>query len=124
MFLESDLQVYHLNLNENKFEDIGFQHVLEAIKNSPSNDIRVIRCNSNNLTSISSIRLAHLLKRSKGRLPIIKLQILTLRDNNLGDMGIETISTFLRKNNTIKYLDLAFNNLGDSALESISEGLK
>lgn len=124
LFLEPKLQVYHLNFNDNQLCDQGFESILEAIKNSASNNIRVIRANSNQLTSLCTIRLAHILKRKKGRLPPIKIQILTLRNNNLGNLGVETISTFLKQNNTIKYLDLAFNNLENNALQAISDALK
>mmetsp|Transcript_38424 Transcript_38424/g.44034 ORF Transcript_38424/g.44034 Transcript_38424/m.44034 type:complete len:119 (-) Transcript_38424:1916-2272(-) len=70
------------------------------------------------------IRLEFILKRKKGRLPIIKLQVLTLRNNKIGTLGAETIGSFMKSNNTIKYLDLSFNQFDDNACESISEMLR
>jgi len=39
-------------------------------------------------------------------------------------MGIENISSILKHNNTLKYLDLSFNHFDDTALAMISESLK
>jgi Ran GTPase-activating protein (RanGAP) involved in mRNA processing and transport len=64
------------------------------------------------------------MKMKKGRLPSIKLQILTLRENGIAKMGIENISLILKNNHTLKYLDLAFNNLDDICLEILSESIK
>ena len=70
------------------------------------------------------IRLEHVLKRKKLTLPVIKLQVLTLRNNKIGNIGAETIGSFLKTNNTLKYLDLSFNLFEDGALESISGALR
>lgn len=39
-------------------------------------------------------------------------------------MGIDNITSFLKNNNTLKYLDISFNFLDDKALEILCEGLK
>ena len=39
-------------------------------------------------------------------------------------MGVENIVSFLKNNNTLKYLDISFNSLEDKALEILSEALK
>lgn len=121
---KEQIDIYHLNLNDNNLLDEGLQHILDALKKCPQNDVRVIRCNNNKLTSLCTVRLAHILKRKKGRLPPIKLQLLTMRDNQIGNMGVENISSFLKTNNTIKYLDLSFCSLHDKSLEILSESLK
>ena len=121
LYTEPDLEIYYINLNKTSIGDKGLEFVLDAIKKAPNNDVRVMRCNSCNLTSLSTVKLEHVLKRKKGALPKIKLQVLTLRNNQLGNMGIENISVFLRLNNTIKYLDLSFTGIDDAGLEIISE---
>jgi len=43
LFLEPNLSVYHINLNNNNLQDEGFEHILDAIKKNLTNDVRVIR---------------------------------------------------------------------------------
>ena len=44
--------------------------------------------------------------------------------NAIGNIGCETLASFIRKNDTLKYLDLSFNHLGDRGLFAISETLR
>lgn len=97
--------MYHLNLNNNDLGDEGVGHLLSALKKCEANDIRILRLNFNSLTSIFSVKLLSILQRKRGRLPPVKLQVLTLKGNLIGKMGMENISSALKNNNTLKYLD-------------------
>ena len=124
MFGEENENMYYILINNlpSKGDD-NFESVITTIKKWKHNNVRVIRWNNNELTAKSMIRLEHVLKTKKGNLPSIKVQVLTLRNNKIGTIGAETISSFLKTNNTLKYLDLSFNLFGDKALESISQGI-
>ena len=55
------------------------------------------------------IKLAHLLQIPwhVKILPKVKLWVLTLQENKIGDIGIEYICSFLKSNKTLEYLDIS-----------------
>ena len=39
----------------------------------------------------------------------LNLQILKMSHNQIGNIGTETLASFIKKNGTLKYLDISFN---------------
>ena len=42
----------------------------------------------------------------------------------IGNIGTETLASFIKANRTLKYLDLSFNQIGDRGLMAIAECLR
>lgn len=97
---------------------------MAGIKHNPKGDMRILRLSNNNLSITAAIRLAHILKKRSPTLPPVNLQVLKMSHNNIGNIGAETLIGFLKKNETLKYLDLSFNQVGDRGLLAVADSFK
>ena len=53
-----------------------------------------------------------------------KLTVLKLGYNNLGDVGVATLSSGIATHNALNLLDLGFNNVGDEGVKALANGLR
>jgi Leucine-rich repeat (LRR) protein len=97
---------------------------MSGIKNNPKGDMRILKLSNNELSITAAIRLAHVLKNRISTLPPVNLQVLSMRNNAIGNIGCETLIGFLKKNQTLKYLDISFNQIGDRGLLAVAECLR
>jgi len=78
-------------------------------------------------TSLSvqgGIRVLSFIRETKFTYSYINLKVLSLENNQIGNMGLETIASSLVKNRTLTYLDLSFNTIQDGGLTSLCYLLK
>lgn len=121
---DGDKNIIYCNFENNQLGDKGLDHILQAIKNNPIGDMRVLKISRNDLSIQAAIRLSHVLKKRHVDLPPLNLQILKMNHNNIGNIGTETLASFIKKNSTLKYLDISFNDIGDRGLLAIAECLR
>ena len=50
--------------------------------------------------------------------------MLSLENNSIGNVGLETMAASLMKNRTLKYLDLSYNNIQDGAVNGLCNMIK
>ncbi|CDW85255.1 ankyrin unc44 [Stylonychia lemnae] len=111
------------NFDNNTLGDQGLDHIVQAMKNNPKGDMRILRISKNKLSIQAAIRLSHVLKKRPNNLQPLNLQILKMSYNEIGNIGTETLASFIKKNGTLKYLDVSFNQIGDRGLYSLADCL-
>ena len=53
----------------------------------------------------------------------MNLQVLKMSHNTIGNIGCETLIGFIKKNQTLKYIDISFNDISDRGLLAVAECL-
>jgi len=120
-----DKKIMEVSLMNNHLKDEGSYRLLQFSKLDASFALKIIRLDRCGITSQGGIYISSLLKEAaylQGS--SLKLQILTLSGNSIGNSAVQTLLFALRTNTSLQYLDLSNNKVRDLPLTVVFDTLK
>ena len=106
-------RIVEITINHNDLKDEGAFTLLGLSRLESINTVRIIKLDDCRISSQGSIYLSGFLREAPFLQNNMKLQMLSLEDNNIGKSGFDTIFFSLRTNTTLKYLNLSKNKASD-----------
>ena len=106
----SHLQPHTLVLEKNKITNV--RDISTAVITTST--VKVLHMRSNGLTAEEAIAISDMM---------ICLEVLHIRDNNLGDHGAKLLSQGITNTKTLRVLDVSYNNIGPSGITAIANAL-
>jgi Ran GTPase-activating protein (RanGAP) involved in mRNA processing and transport len=125
MMIASDsFSIMYIDISLNSITDDGFENILLAIRANPNKKVRVLLADNVGLGPESAVRISHYLKVTVARPTVLPLIVLSLANNGVGNIGVETLVSFLKGQSLMRYLDLSYNRLSDKGLYGIADMLR
>ena len=111
-------------LTENPIKDLGLEKILKSLKNNPEKRLRVLRLADTQLGSTAGIRLSHMLKEIEKRPVQLQIKALDISNNQIGNLGIKSLCSYLKTQSVLEYLDISENHIDSEGFAYVSEMLK
>ena len=117
-------RIIEITLNSTRIKDEGAYRLLQFSRINSTYSIQIMRLEECDISSQGGIYISALLKEVDYVHTSMRLSVLSLRGNNIGKIGAETIIFALRTNTSLKYLDLSDNRVYNLALNIVFDMLK
>lgn len=117
-------RIIEVTITNNDLKDEGAYNLLQSSKKESLHYIKIIRLENCNLSSQGGVYISGFLKEASYIQSFMKLQYLSLKQNNIGNTGFETLFFALRGNTSLQYLDLSYNKVSDIGLHVVFDALK
>ena len=119
-------RLVELDFSHNPIKDEGVVNILKAFKSNPNDNIQVIKLENCFMGSQGAVTFSAYLRQTNFTNSLVPVQVLSLRRNFIGNVGLETLCFTLKTNSHLRYLDLSNNNIsgGTGAMIALADVLK
>ncbi len=119
-------QLIELDFSQNVIKDEGVVNVLKAFKSNPNDNIQIIKLEYCYMASQGAVTFSTYLRETNFTSSLVPVQVLSLRGNYIGNVGLETLCFSLKTNTHLRYLDLSSNNIsgGMGGMSALADVLK